>query len=79
MADYSREDWIGSIKIHLTEFDIQESGPDNYGLWRITITSKANRHYSDYGEDINKEVAKEEAIKRLAGVLYQVYKTPETL
>lgn len=79
MADYSKEDWIGYIKSHLTEFEIQESGPDKYGLWRITVTLNANRHYSDYGEDVNKEVAQEEAIMRLAGVLYQEYKTPEIM
>lgn len=80
MKDYSKEDWVEYIKSHLNEFEIQESGPDNkYKLWRIEITSKANRHYSDFYEDADKEIAKETAIIRLASVLFQYYKTPENL
>ena len=80
MADYSKEDWVKYIKTHLTEFDIQETGPDGkYHLWCVDITSMANRHYNahDYDKDI--EIAKDNAILKLAGDLYQDYKTPETI
>lgn len=79
MTDYSKEDWIAYIKSHLNEFDIKETVPDKYNLWRIDITSKTNRLYSEFGEDINKEIAKDTAVERLASVLYQYYKTPENI
>ena len=80
MEDYSKEDWVYYIKSHLNEFDIQETGPDNrYRLWHIGITSKANRLYSEYGEETDKDRAKELAIERLASVLFQYYKTPDNL
>ena len=79
MTDYSKEDWVEFIKSHLNEFDIQEIGPDKYSLWRIKITSKANRLYSEFGEDTDKGRAKETAMNRLASVLFQYYKTPENL
>ena len=80
MIDYSKEDWVEYIKSHLNEFDIQETGPDNkYKLWRIGITSKANRLYSEFGEETDKDKAKELAIYRLASVLYQYYRMPNNL
>ena len=78
-ADYSIEDWVEYIKSHLNEFDIQEMGPDKYNLWRVDITSKANRNYSAFYEDVNKETAKNIAIERLASVLFQYYKTPNNI
>lgn len=80
MKDFSKEDWGEYIKSHLNEFDIQESGPDEkYKLWRIEISSKANRNYSASYEDVNKETAKNIAIERLAGDLFQYYRTPENI
>ena len=80
MIDYSKEDWVEYIKSHLNEFDIQETGPDNkYKLWRIGITSKANRLYNEFGEETDKDRAKELAIYRLASVLYQYYRMPNNL
>ena len=79
MTDYSKEKWVEYIKSHLNEFDIQEMGPDNYKLWRVVVTSKVNRQYSEFSEDKDKEKAKSTAIERLAGFLFQYYKTPENL
>ena len=79
MEDYSKEDWVDYIKSHLNEFDIQETGPDNYKLWHIDITSKINRNYSASYEDVNKETAENIAIERLAGDLFQYYRTPENI
>lgn len=79
MQDFSRDKWSEYIISHINEFDVKITGPDKYNLWRVDITSQEDPHYSDYYEDTNKDVALAQAIDRLAGILYQYYKTPENL
>ena len=73
MADYSIKEWIEYIENHLEEFEIQEFGPDRYNLCCIKITSKTDSRLSASGEDVDKEKAKIEAIKKLAGDFHQYH------